>query len=515
MGNKNLLKLLNLINIFLFILISNIFSVVTLDCNAISMPSTAALDSDITIEFTITHTGGALRFSVSLTDNNTPLTGGGADSNCKHNWLANEKGIYRGSSFAGSSTSWWIDGVQQTATALKQTDTWGASSGLVIDNDANPGTYKVRLVVHLPPEHAGSYYIHIAAGENGQFATTCCSTSGNVDAQCAKAINITGIPFIKADLQMCNAGSVISDKEDNSCSGDEYRMRFRIYNWSESGVWMKGFSFQYCVYDPNGDWDTTQPSTNFQMYDASNNPQCGVYNPATTGMISQTYTDCGSGRRVNWCYRLTFQNMTQKPFLIPPNGGYMQSGSPHSMFRRTGSRCLSDENDYSRIAEAPNCGSGYSDLKEVPLFYDNVHVCEYESGSTPDAETGMVYCYSSENCGSYLKLFKSVNVTQATLGQTITYCITVTNTSGSTVTFNLWDTLPTVLDYVGCDNSCSVLNTGGRTIVSWTISNLAPSGSATRCFWGVVARYPWNPLYEKRSIFALLNRYFLDYYKRE
>jgi len=514
MKNHFLFKFLNLFIILFIICVSYVFSSVTMDCNAISIPSTAALDSDITIEFTITHTSGALRFSISMTDNNTPLSGGGADSNCKHNWLVDEGGIYRGSSYAGATTTWWINDVAQSTTAMKQTDTWGATSGLQIDNDANPGTYKVRVVVHLPPEHAGSYYIHIAAAENGQFATTCCSNSGNVDAQCARAINITGIPFIKADLQMCNAGSIISDKEDNSCSNDEYRMKFRIYNWSESGVWMKGFSYQYCVYDPNGNWDTTQPSTNFQMYDASSTAQCGVYNPATTGMISQTYTDCGNGRQVNWCYELTFANMTSKPFLIPPGGGYMQSGSPYSMFRRTGSRCLSDENDYSRIAEAPNCDT-YGDLKEVPLYYDGVHVCEYEGASTPDAETGMVYCYVTDDCASYLKIFKSVNVTQATIGQTITYCITVTNTSASTVTFNLWDTLPTVLDYVGCDNSCSTSNVGGRTIVYWTISNLAPSASATRCFWGVVARYPWNPLEKNKSVFAMLNRYISIYNLKE
>lgn len=515
MERKAIIKFLNLLFFLLFLSSLYIHAAVTMDCNAIAMPSTAALDSDITIEFTITHEGGTLEFSVSMTDNSTALTGGGADSNCKHNWLVNEDGIYRGSSYSGTTTSWWINGVEQTTTALKQTDTWGADSGMVIDTDANPGTYKVRVVVHLPPEHAGSYYIHIAAGEQGNFAATCCSTSGNVDAQCAKPINITGIPFIKADLQMCNAGSIISDKEDNTCSNDEYRMKFRIYNWSESGVWMKGFSYQYCVYDPNGDWDTTQPSTNFQMYDASSTAQCGVYNPASTGMISQTYTDCGDGRQVNWCYELTFESMTQKPFLIPPGGGYMQSGSPYSMFRRTGSRCLSDENDYSRITEAPDCSSGYGDLEEVPLYYDNVHVCEYEGLNTEDAETGQVYCYVTDDCASYLKIFKSVNVTQATIGTTINYCITVTNTSGSTVTFNLWDTLPAVLDYVGCDNSCSTSNIGGRTIVSWTISNLAPSASATRCFWGVVARYPWNPVEERKSVFALLNKYLYGYYTRE
>ena len=84
-----------------------------------------------------------------------------------------------------------------------------------------------------------------------------------------------------------------------------------------------------------------------------------------------------------------------------------------------------------------------------------------------------------------ITLSKTESKTQAVFGDTVTYCITVSNGSGSPVVgFHVWDTIPTVYTYVGCDNAC----TQAGSLVSWTIT-IPANSYVTVCFWGKITSY--------------------------
>ena len=157
-----------------------------------------------------------------------------------------------------------------------------------------------------------------------------------------------------------------------------------------------------------------------------------------------------------------------------------------------------------RIDEAVDCSGSYDtfgDMVEMPLFYEGTHVCEYEDVTHEDAETGEEYCYNTQDCipeqWGYLDTTKIItNGTESTIGDTVTYCLTVTNTSGSSVTFDLWDTLPEITSFVDCDNGCTNTTYGSREVVHWEIT-LASDASATRCFWVTVDSYPYFILHKE------------------
>lgn len=84
-----------------------------------------------------------------------------------------------------------------------------------------------------------------------------------------------------------------------------------------------------------------------------------------------------------------------------------------------------------------------------------------------------------------MALVKTVNVAQATIGDTITYCLAWSNGSNSTVPYRIWDSVPSVISYQGCSLGCAV----SAGVVSWNFSaNAGTSGSL--CFWGTVSGYP-------------------------
>ena len=87
-----------------------------------------------------------------------------------------------------------------------------------------------------------------------------------------------------------------------------------------------------------------------------------------------------------------------------------------------------------------------------------------------------------------MALTKSANVSQATIGDTITFCLNWSNDSGGTKIVNSWDSIPATLTYLGCSNSCT--KTGS--VVAWSV-NAAAGASGQVCFWGTVNGYPWLP----------------------
>jgi len=498
-------KLVKILTIIACLILANTYFVFAGSAeiqNLTISPDPVANDSPITISFEIR--GDAVNgdecFFVTVGSVNTY---NGDDDSCRQQWLADETGIYQGYDTPGT-TYWWLDGVSQTASGMTSTDYRGSDGGLCTGNGTT--WRRVDIITHIAPEMSGNYYIGVGTREHNHVSDGCCNYNQELDSSAFTSFTVTGTPLIKIDLLQCNDNSVVDGVPE--CSNNEIKIRLKLINHGESGVWIENFEYRYCFYDTDTSYDS-QSSTNFNMsYAAGPGPGfCNPFNPQGEAVITtETFVDCGDDRWLNHCFKLTFENMPQRPYMIPPGGGYIEGGSPTVWFRRTGSRCWDTSDDYSRVTELEDCPT-YGDQDEVPLYYGGTHVCEYEDYDHEDAETGLKDCYTDEDCGDwgYLDIDKSItNGTEFMIGDTVTYCITVTNTSGSTVTFNIWDTIPDVTEYRGCDNSCST--SGGDTVVYWTITNLASDASATRCFWVEVTDYPTN-LPEKHSVFAYLNEY--------
>jgi uncharacterized repeat protein (TIGR01451 family) len=85
-----------------------------------------------------------------------------------------------------------------------------------------------------------------------------------------------------------------------------------------------------------------------------------------------------------------------------------------------------------------------------------------------------------------MSLVKSANVTQATLGDTITFCLQWQNNSQSATVMTLWDTVSSYLTYLGCNTGCSE----SASLVTWNLGSQSAGSSGTVCFWAKVSGYP-------------------------
>lgn len=109
-----------------------------------------------------------------------------------------------------------------------------------------------------------------------------------------------------------------------------------------------------------------------------------------------------------------------------------------------------------------------------------------------------------------VSITKTINKTTFNLNETITYCFNYSNPEPVARTFQLWDTIPAVTDFIGCNGGCSVQTYGSNVVVSWTI-NVAANGSGTVCMWLLAARYPWLDLkefYAYREYFYNIDNFF-------
>ncbi len=99
---------------------------------------------------------------------------------------------------------------------------------------------------------------------------------------------------------------------------------------------------------------------------------------------------------------------------------------------------------------------------------------------------GPAYDMGAYEC-PVLNLSKSASSTFAYLGDTITYCLTYTNSSSSDRDTNIWDTVPANTLYLGCSGGCDLV---GGTIVHWFLT-VGAGYSGTLCFWVKVTGYPF------------------------
>jgi len=139
--------------------------------------------------------------------------------------------------------------------------------------------------------------------------------------------------------------------------------------------------------------------------------------------------------------------------------------------------CDADGNTWTSIADS-SFATGW-----VP------YVSLYSGCGTEYGGSALIRDYFSVPCPP-VTINKTINKTTFYLNETITYCFNYHNDDLVPVTFRLWDTIPAVTDYIGCNGGCSVQTYGSNVVVSWNIT-VASNASGTVCFWVLAARYPF------------------------
>lgn len=90
-----------------------------------------------------------------------------------------------------------------------------------------------------------------------------------------------------------------------------------------------------------------------------------------------------------------------------------------------------------------------------------------------------------------IQITKTIDKTVARIGDNIQYCFNYTNPSATNpYSFQLWDTIPAVTDFVSCTGGCATATFSGNVVASWTI-NLAAGASSSVCLTVRVARFPY------------------------
>jgi uncharacterized repeat protein (TIGR01451 family) len=108
-----------------------------------------------------------------------------------------------------------------------------------------------------------------------------------------------------------------------------------------------------------------------------------------------------------------------------------------------------------------------------------------------------------------IPMSKSSSVSSASLGDTLTYCITWVNNTGGATNVVVWDTVPLAMTYTGYSIDGVSGAAGGSyspRLVIWDLGSKAASASGTVCFWGVISGYPWMPGVEYGQWLALYIR---------
>src|ERR1035437_5501381 len=93
-----------------------------------------------------------------------------------------------------------------------------------------------------------------------------------------------------------------------------------------------------------------------------------------------------------------------------------------------------------------------------------------------------------------VNISKSEDKTQVPMGDTVQYCITFTNVGAGPATFDIWDTIPDVTNFLWCTEGCTAPSSGsqGNTyVVDWHLTNVPAGASGTVCMWVQLERWPY------------------------
>jgi len=112
-----------------------------------------------------------------------------------------------------------------------------------------------------------------------------------------------------------------------------------------------------------------------------------------------------------------------------------------------------------------------------------------------------------------IALTKTESSTTVMLGGTVQYCLNYYNTGSATASFNIWDTIPAVTNFVSCTGSCTQTTYGSNVVLSWSISSLAAGGNGSVCFVVQVVAVPY--LIDDRDLFGMIDEEKLMKYKEK
>lgn len=505
----------------------SVFSATTVSNLTVSPTSPNAGDA-ITITFTIQTgiSGECTEFAIGYSpDSSLPA--------CKVEWFMTRQGIYHRST---SSTYWWIDGVSVTAGGndnmySRMLDDWTSSRYYGVTNSAlcDTSPHNISVITNIPPEQTGTRYVFVAGidkGSTGGQLTYDCE-SGTPGSPSIKSVTITAsgtAQCYKLNMTVCRW--IYGDSTDNTY----WRYHYIIRNWSESGVPLNDIAVRYYFYSTNNDWQNGFAPGGFR-YDELDTPLDTLNQAATSTYNTMGSTsDCGSGRTANKYYSATYSST--RP--LPGGGGYYSTWNQDpAQYYRSGNPDIVTtglNDDFMRVTDMTSC-TNLSGTKVtitsitdnepyISLLYKSTPVCEYTSKTTSDSSSGTIPCETPCSGNTYcpattptpaIALTKTIDKTVATIGDTISYCIIYTNNASYTITtLNIWDTIPAVTDFITGTAGFSTTGFTAPVVVSWTLSSVAPSASATYCFTVRVARYPYNML-EQMHMLGVIDEKEFDY----
>ncbi len=491
------------IKIFLIVLLilstSEFCLAVTLSNLSVS-PSSVAAGAYLTVSFDINSGAGVTSYYVVAISPFTTFDCSGFNTTAPtvyYMFVVNADGVYDSSMSAPDYVG-------------PDSEHTGAGWGYGISISTGGSTQTLTYVIKVPPDApTGNLYVHVVAHDwsINAYPTSC--DAGNTILN-SSAISVTAIDDCRRlNLQMFR--SSVSGPTSNLL-----QMSVVITNW---GIWpvpINGLKYRWYFYDTYGSYCCANdvPANNNETYEANGRAYLGQVGTVVQSWTNTSTANCSGSRNANWYVEAVLSGTVGQ--VIPGGGGKMathDTGDTGLRFHRSDWSDFDYSDDYSRYSDFGVGRANANDSKYVTLYDSSSNLLwEYTGWSTLDPNTGEEPCGVRPTisvCGEQtIHLIKTVDRTVASLGDTITYCITYINNTGSIQTFNLWDTIPTgVTSFIGCDNSCSTTTIGGKTIVYWTISNLANGGSGTVCFWVEVVAFPEN-FFGKENMFVIIKRKF-------
>jgi uncharacterized repeat protein (TIGR01451 family) len=232
----------------------------------------------------------------------------------------------------------------------------------------------------------------------------------------------------------------------------------------------------------------------------------GIATPFTGSVTWRgSLSTCSPTRQANWDLQACFGTANT---YIPGAGGWLKPGNDGDTAAQfwNGGSAFTKTDDYSQASALGSGFAGRTEDEHYRLYDGGALVCEYDSYSTQDPLTGQDPCGIS-GCVAptptptvtptvtpvltatptpRMALLKTVNVSQAVLGDTITYCLDWSNDSSAPQTIVFWDTLDPVLTYLGGSPAPSQ---SGQTL-TWNLGPQAPGNAGQACFWVRVDAYP-------------------------
>ncbi len=168
----------------------------------------------------------------------------------------------------------------------------------------------------------------------------------------------------------------------------------------------------------------------------------------------------------------------------------------NAQFFPTGWNTLAyDDSGWTETAYTCEANGNSDDSITDPVFNGATYggwvpYMSYNSGcdALTTGDSNLVRQHFTTPCAP-VSITKTISATNVALGQVITYCFDYHNYDVASNTFGIWDTIPAVTDFVGCDSGCTTATYGSNVVVSWSITD--PSNtSGVACFWVAANRFP-------------------------